>query len=43
VLTYKGDPLDRFFNALEGLQESPKILAGLTEQGLMEETAEKLR
>ncbi|MGA9098554.1 MAG: HIT family protein [Methanotrichaceae archaeon] len=43
VPTYKGDPLDRFFNALEGSQESPKILAGMAEQSSMEETAEKLR
>ena len=43
VPTYKGDPLDRFFNALEGFQESPKILARMAEQGSMEETAEKLR
>lgn len=43
VPTYKGDPLDRFFNALEGFQESPKILTGYAEQASMEETAEKLR
>ncbi len=43
VPTYKGDPLDRFFNALEGFQESPKILASMAERSSMEETAEKLR
>lgn len=43
VPTYRGDPLDRFFNALEGFQESPKILADLAEQASMKETAEKLR
>ena len=32
VPTYKGDPLDRFFNALEGFQESPVELAALRER-----------
>ncbi len=43
VPTYKGDPVDRFFNALEGFQESPKSLAGLAEKGSMKEVAERLR
>ncbi len=43
VPTYKGDPLDRFFNALEGFQESPMILAGLAEEASMKEAAKKLK
>lgn len=43
VPTYKGDPVDRFFNALEGFQESAKDLAGLRERRSMEETAELLK
>lgn len=43
VPTYKGDPLDRFFNALEGLQEAPPELMGLRGDLCMEETAEMLR
>ena len=43
VPTYKGDPLDRFFNALEGFQEAPAALAGLKERGSMKEAAEMLR
>jgi histidine triad (HIT) family protein len=43
VPTYKGDPLDRFFNALEGFQESPPDLMHLREEDAMEETAERLR
>lgn len=43
VPTYKGDPLDRFFNALEGFQESPPALMMLREKSSMQETAERLR
>jgi histidine triad (HIT) family protein len=43
VPTYRGDPVDRFFNALEGFQESPKTLAGLANEGSMEEAAKELR
>lgn len=43
VPTYKGDPLDRFFNALEGFQEAPPALMMLREKGSMQETAERLR
>lgn len=43
VPTYKGDPLDRFFNALEGFQEAPPDLTKLREKSCMEETADRLR
>jgi histidine triad (HIT) family protein len=43
VPTYKGDPLDRFFNALEGFQEAPPTLTMLREKSSMQETAERLR
>ncbi len=43
VPTYKGDPLDRFFNALEGFQESPVGLASLRERRSMEEAADLIR
>lgn len=43
VPTYKGDPLDRFFNALEGFQEAPPELMGLRSDLCMDETAETLR
>ena len=43
VPTYKGDPLDRFFNALEGFQEAPPDLTKLREKSCMHETAERLR
>jgi len=43
VPTYKGDPVDRFFNALEGFQESPEKLVGLKDERSMKETAEALR
>ena len=43
VPTYKGDPLDRFFNALEGFQEAPTALTKLREKSSMQETAECLR
>ncbi len=43
VPTYKGDVLDRFFNALELFQESPPKLMELRERKSTEETAEILR
>jgi histidine triad (HIT) family protein len=43
VPTYKGDVLDRFFNALEMFQESPPELTALRDQGSMEEAAESLK
>jgi histidine triad (HIT) family protein len=43
VPTRKGDPLDRFFNALEGFQEAPPDLARMRERKALEETAELLR
>jgi histidine triad (HIT) family protein len=43
VPTYKGDPLDRFFNALEGFQESPPQMMHLRDEDAMEETAQRLR
>jgi histidine triad (HIT) family protein len=43
VPSYKNDPLDRFFNALEGFQESPGSLIELRKESCMEETARMLR
>lgn len=43
VPAYKGDILDRFFNALELFQMSPPELTALRENNTMEETAELLR
>ena len=43
VPTYKGDLLDRFFNALEKFQESPEELARLKERSSMEEAAGRLK
>ncbi len=43
VPTYKSDPLDRFFNALEGFQEAPAGLMDLRDAECMKETAEILR
>ncbi len=43
VPTYKGDPLDRFFNALEGFQEAPPGLMDLRGNPCLNETAETLR
>jgi histidine triad (HIT) family protein len=43
VPTYQGDPLDRFFNALEGFQESPDQLSRVKQKGRMKETAKRLR
>jgi histidine triad (HIT) family protein len=43
VPTYAGDPLDRFFNALEGFQEAPTELSRLKRPDRMRVTAERLR
>ncbi|HPT19545.1 MAG TPA: HIT family protein [Methanothrix sp.] len=43
VPTYRGDVLDRFFNALELFQESPPALSALRDDKSMQETAELIR
>jgi len=43
IPTYSGDVLDRFFNALENFQESPRSLVELTRENAMEEAAALLR
>jgi histidine triad (HIT) family protein len=43
IPSYSGDPLDRFFNALEGFQESPRRLVALTEAASLGQAAAKLR
>lgn len=43
VPTYKGDVLDRFFNALELFQESPPELSALREERAMNDIASQLR
>ena len=43
VPTWLHDPLDRFFNALEGFQESADAMAGLRANGSRAEVAEILR
>jgi histidine triad (HIT) family protein len=43
VPTYKGDVLDRFFNALELFQESPTNLASLREESEMSEMVDLIR
>lgn len=43
VPTFKGDLLDRFFNALELFQESPPQLTALRQDKMFAETAELLR
>jgi len=43
IPTFSGDVLDRFFNALEGFQESPTALADLRSSEAMESTARALR
>lgn len=40
--TYSGDVLDRFFNALEGFQESPSALADLKSPAAMAAAARRL-
>jgi histidine triad (HIT) family protein len=43
IPTFGGDVLDRFFNALEGFQESATTLAELRSPSAMDETARALR
>jgi histidine triad (HIT) family protein len=43
VPTSQGDPLDRFFNALEEFQESPETLTRLKDKKAMEEATKKLQ
>lgn len=43
VPTVQGDPVDRFFNALEGFQEAPEKLNRLKQKDRMKETADRLR
>jgi len=43
VPTYRGDVLDRFFNALELFQEAPPELTALREMRSMQEVAELIR
>jgi histidine triad (HIT) family protein len=43
VPTHSGDVLDRFFNALEGFQESPPTLTALRDKKSQEDVAELLR
>jgi hypothetical protein len=43
VPSIAGDPLDRYFNALEGFQESPRKLASLADPASLRETARRLR
>jgi histidine triad (HIT) family protein len=43
VPTYGDDPLDRFFNALEGFQEAPSEWHALKQPDRLRATAERLR
>jgi histidine triad (HIT) family protein len=43
IPTHGGDVLDRFFNALENFQESPRELARIAETARIEDAAERLR
>ena len=43
VPTVKGDLLDRYFNALEKIQESPAELAKLRDKAIMKDVAKKLK
>jgi histidine triad (HIT) family protein len=43
IPTFKGDPTDRHFNALEGFQEQAATLAGLRDRGVLVLTADLLR
>jgi len=43
VPTYRGDVLDRFFNALELFQESPKELLSLSEEKSLKDAKEIIR
>lgn len=42
IPTYSGDLLDRFFNALEKVQESPQALARLSDASSMQKAAQLL-
>ncbi len=42
IPTIGSDPVDRFFNALEGFQESPTYLAGLKSRYSLQSAARKL-
>lgn len=43
IPSYSGDVLDRFFNALENFQESPRELAKLASRESLKEAAEMLK
>jgi len=43
IPSFKGDPLDRYFNALEGFQEAPPELVRLRQPDEMESALELLR
>ncbi|MDF0590281.1 hypothetical protein [Candidatus Methanocrinis natronophilus] len=43
VSTYRGDVLDRFFNALEEFQERASDLAGLKGEAKLAEAADRLK
>ena len=43
VPTFRADPVDRFFNALEGFQEAAPALAALHDAASMEAIAARLR
>ncbi len=43
IPTCAGDLLDRFFNTLELVQESPQVLTSMKEKGALETTARLLR
>jgi histidine triad (HIT) family protein len=43
VPTFKGDPVDRFFNALEGFQEAPENMMDLRESKALDKAASRLR
>jgi histidine triad (HIT) family protein len=43
VPTYQGDPLDRFFNALEGFQVAPQALNRIKQPKRLKQTAERLK
>lgn len=42
VPSHRGDPLDRYFNALEGFQEAPRKLAALADPSALKQVAERL-
>ncbi len=42
VPTYNNDPVDRFFNALEGFQESPSLLVRLKKGKSLRSAAQRL-